>query len=105
MTAKKVDHHEDPNPARRNRSKRANKGVVSFALVDGEMLKYACAAVAQRGGALRLGYTRDGGAFAIGVYGDGDPYTEYIDPHQDVNEFLKDLAEDWGNVQGDGSII
>ena len=38
---------------------------------DAAQLQETIAAVAKTGGALRLGYSRDGGAYAIGVYGDG----------------------------------
>jgi hypothetical protein len=74
-------------------------------LSDPEMLQYTITAVAQKGGALRLGYTRDGGAYAIGIYGDGDPYTEYISPTEDVNEHLRSIASDFGNVTGDGAYV
>jgi hypothetical protein len=47
------------------------------------------------GGALRLGYTRDGGAYAVGVYGDGTPFTEYIPPSDDIEVYLKGIIEDY----------
>ena len=103
--AKRVDHHEDPNPTRRNRHRSSGGGKTSWALANPELVMYAVMAVAQRGGALRLGYTRDGGAYAIGVYGDGEPYTDYVSPNEDINQYLRNLAEDFGNVQGDGSLI
>lgn len=62
---------------------------------DAQMLLYAVAAIAARGGALRLGYTRDGGAYAIGVYGDGDPFTEYVRPSEDINVYLRGIIEDY----------
>jgi len=63
---------------------------------NAELLQRAIAAIAGMGGAVRLGYTRDGGAYAIGVYGDGDPFTEYLSPNDDVDEFLKGLISDYG---------
>jgi len=50
--------------------------------------------VANKGGALRLGLTRDGGALAIGIYGDGnmDPYTEYLRPGEDAVAYFRGLA-------------
>lgn len=74
-------------------------------LVDPADLQYAITAVAQKGGALRFGYTRDGGAYAIGIYGDGDPYTEYVSPQEDMHEHLGGIAADFGNVTGDGSYV
>lgn len=66
-----------------------------WACVDGVLLAKAVAALAGLGGALRLGYTRDGGAYAIGIYGDGDPFTEYVSPNDDINEFLEGLIRDY----------
>jgi hypothetical protein len=51
--------------------------------------------LASTGGAIRFGYTSDGGAYAIGIYGDGEPYTDYVKPAEDINEYLKDLADSW----------
>jgi hypothetical protein len=63
--------------------------------VDGMLLCKAVAAIARDGGALRLGYSRDGGAYAVGIYGDGTPFTEYIPPSDDMNEYLKGLIDDY----------
>lgn len=46
-----------------------------------------------RGGAVRFGYTRDGGAYAIGLYYGNDHTTEYCRPSEDVNEFLTEWIE------------
>jgi len=79
-------------------------GSANWALVDPEVLRYVVTVVASWGGALRLGYTRDGGAYSIGVYGDGEPYTEYLRPNENVEEYLQQLAIDFGGVVGDGSL-
>lgn len=94
-------HKEDKKAAaeasrKRRSNNRAGGGVADWAGVEGELLTRAVAAVARHGGALRLGYTRDGGAYAVGVYGDGDPFTEYVPPSEDINEYLKGLIEDYG---------
>lgn len=62
---------------------------------DPATLTKAVASVAARGGALRLGYTTDGGAYAIGIYGDGAPYTEYVRPSENITDFLEQLIEAW----------
>lgn len=62
---------------------------------DAELLRWAIATVAFKGGALRFGYTRDGGAYAVGILGDGEPYTEYIKPSDDISEYLRGLGERW----------
>lgn len=50
------------------------------------------AIITRAGGAIRFGYTADGGAYAIGVYGDGEkPYTEYVRPSEDLEAVLADL--------------
>lgn len=62
--------------------------------VDAEQLRSTLAMVALHGGALRLGYTRDGGAYSIGIYGDGpEAYTVYVRPNEDMEEFLKELEQ------------
>jgi hypothetical protein len=44
-----------------------------------------------------LGYSRDGGAYAIGFYGDGEPFTEFIAPTEDVDEYLRGVIDDYEN--------
>ena len=101
----KNDAAKDKAGRRRRTNQNTGGAPASWMLVDIEQLVYTIAAVAQKGGALRLGYTRDGGAYAIGVYGDGDPYTEYVSPKEDMNEYLRNLSADFGNVTGDGSFV
>lgn len=48
-------------------------------------------AVLAAGGALRLGMTRDLGALSVGVYGDGDPYTEYLRPGDTGASFFAEM--------------
>jgi hypothetical protein len=46
------------------------------------------------GGAVRFGYSRDGGAYSIGVYGlDTKPFTDYLRPGDDVSAYLDTLAD------------
>jgi len=67
--------------------------------VDAEQLKRVIVAVCRAGGALRFGYTADGGAFALGIYGDGpEPYTEYMRPTEDVGDTLDDLAQTFYDI-------
>lgn len=61
--------------------------------VDGVLIAKAVAVVGRMGGALRLGYTRDGGAYAVGVYGDGDPFTKYCPPGDEIESLLRRLIE------------
>src|SRR5215510_2269686 len=85
-----------PAQARYRRLNRGKPGVVAdWESCDASLLQKAIACVSARGCALRLGYTRDGGSYAIGFYGDGDPYTEYVRPTEDIDQFLRDVAEDF----------
>ncbi len=87
----------DQNSKNRSRKHRGNRsnGRVDWNSIGAELLRTACSCVAKSGGALRFGYTRDQGAFAIGVYGEGDPYTEYFHSPQDCTEFLLELIGDY----------
>lgn len=64
-----------------------------WANATAENLRTAIQSASARHGALRFGYTSDGGAYSIGIYGDGEPYTEYIRPSDDIDQFLCDLAQ------------
>lgn len=66
-------------------------GSADWTRVDAGNLMDTIGTVAACGGALRLGYTRDGGAYAVGVYGDGEPYTLYFGPHDDIDAALRDI--------------
>jgi hypothetical protein len=82
--------------ARQRRNTSISKGTpADWGSVSGELLTKAVAAVARKGGALRLGYTRDGGAYAIGIYGDGEPFTEYVPPSDDMDLYLRGIVEDY----------
>lgn len=43
-----------------------------------------------RGGAVRFGFTRDGGAFACGLYYGGQSDTKYCRPSEDINTFIEE---------------
>lgn len=71
-------------------------GAADWSSADALVLQRAIRVVADMGGALRLGYTRDGGAYAVGIYGDGEPFTEYVPPSEDITHYLQGLIEDYG---------
>lgn len=58
---------------------------------DAGKLVAAISAAAVTGGALRFGYTRDGNAYAIGIYGDGEPYTLFVRPSEDIDGALDSI--------------
>lgn len=67
--------------------------MADYGAIDAALLRSAIENISRVGGALRFGYTRDGGAYAVGIYGDGDPRTEYVRPSEDFNEFLREIIE------------
>lgn len=77
---------------RRPRASAPSEGGADWGSVDPKVVLDAIQAAARKGGALRFGYTRDGGAYSIGVYSDGDYFTDYIRPSEDVEQYLSDLA-------------
>ena len=93
MGAAKNIKHEHRDAKRRVSTKVG--GTADWGGVNAEVLRDAIQTVARQGGALRFGYSRDGGAYAIGVLGDGEPYTEYLRPTDDVEEYLRILIEQW----------
>lgn len=93
---RKDDKRRKSEETRKRRSNTGtSSGTADWASVDGILLARAIGCVARMGGALRLGYTRDGGAYAVGVYGDGEPFTEYVPPSDDIEAYLKGLIEDY----------
>lgn len=78
--------------ARAARRLRARKTINPEEL-DMEALAYCVWGACQAGCAVRLGATRDMGAWAVGVYGlDDAPYTEYVAAGDGIAEFLRDLG-------------
>lgn len=74
------------------RFNRYGGGAADWSKVDAENIRSAIVSAANAGGALRFGYSSDGGAFALGIYGDGDkPYTEFIRPSENMEGVLTEL--------------
>lgn len=62
---------------------------------DWESLVSLIMTAAGAGGAVRIGLTRDGGAWAIGMYMEDDYATEYIRPGEDCQAALDEIARVW----------
>ena len=93
---------KDRNEQRKNTlstltGKKASKATADWSGVNGSILLNAIATISARGGALRFGYTRDGGAYALGIYLDGEHETVYLRPDEDIDHYLADFAE---NLRG-----
>lgn len=56
---------------------------------DGKLVVAVIGKIGSLGGAIRFGYTRDGGAYSVGLYLDDDSETFYFPPGQDINENLQ----------------
>lgn len=79
---------------RATRAYRPRTQPADWAGIDNEAISAAISAVGAIGGALRFGYSRDGGAYAVGVYGlESQPYTDYLRPGDDVSAYLYGLAD------------
>lgn len=73
----------------------ASSDAADWSSVDGRYIAAAAAALGTVGGAIRLGYTRDGGAYAIGVYLGKDSHTDYLKPGESVEDYLRALVENF----------
>jgi len=89
--AKRADKRETARSERQRA--RSLRRAVDIQQIDPAVLVSVLVAVVRLEGALRIGVSRDGGAFAFGIYGDGDPYTEYCGSDEDVNDYLRALTE------------
>lgn len=98
---------KDPNEAReRSKSRRPRRkttGVADWAAVSGDAIRNAICAAGKCGGAIRFGYSSDGGAYGVGIYGDGQPYTEWVRPDEDVEEFLESVVELFEEIADDNA--
>lgn len=79
---------------RRYQAPSAGRGQLSWTEIGGSNIVEALNAVCEKGGALRFGYSSDGGAWALGVYGDGPtPYTLFSPDPDTMREHLANLTE------------
>jgi len=63
-------------------------GGADWGAVDPRLLCELVSTVTSRGGAVRFGYSRDGGAYALGLYYGGSSKTVYCSPHDDPDAML-----------------
>lgn len=88
--------------AKAGRSRRASSG----GNTSWEQFQWPCfIALAEElvkvGGAVRLGATRDGGAWALGIYVGDDYATEYVRPAEDFETALAEIVVAWcGDAAG-----
>ena len=77
------------------RRRRQNVNVADWDGSNAELLRSVIGTVTKGGGAIRFGYSRDGGAYSVGIYGDGEPFSEYLPGTADVDEWLTEIREDY----------
>lgn len=78
---------------KKRRYQEASTNVADWGSVNEVALRDTIEAVTRTGCAIRFGYSRDGGAYAVGVVGDGDPYTVWAGSAEEVDIKLAALAE------------
>ena len=71
---------------------------------DGKELQKAIAAASFKHGALRFGYSRDGFAYAVGIYIGEQRITEYIRPSEDIDNYLRLLTTAFEEYDADSEI-
>ena len=74
-------------------NQRVSNGVADWHNADAALVLQLVCVVAVEGGAVRFGYTRDGGAYSIGLYLGTDSKTYYCNDAEGINEQLKELIE------------
>jgi len=79
----------------------SSRGVTDWGTADAQLVVRAIERASFTGGAIRFGYSRDGGAYSIGIYGDGDPYTTYRKPDEDLDEWLTDIIDLYDSIADD----
>jgi len=88
-----MDEKKKHKKERRFRRESEGGETANWATVDMAQVLETIAKVSAAGGAIRFGYTMDGGAYALGIYGDGaQPYTEYVRPSEDIERVLAELG-------------
>ncbi len=79
---------------------RKARGEVVLDALDASLLYRLLHALLERDGALRIGRSRDRGAWAFGLYLDGEVRTEYVGFTESADEWLAEAA---GYVESLGS--
>jgi len=93
---KKDDRRRAAFEKRQNKSGAPKGGAAAdWASVSAEQLQRTVAAITRTGDAIRLGYTRDGGAYAVALLHNGESHTDYVSPNDDIDGYLKGLEDDY----------
>lgn len=106
MSPKKSSSNDEHKSIFGNRRKNNGSPVVcaDWANVTPELLGKLVTAVTSRGGAIRFGYTRDGGAYAVGLYYGSESHTEYIRPGEDLTARIDEFIEIYEELPMSGGV-
>lgn len=80
------------------RTTEPGQGGADWSMADTGLLVKLIDTVTSRGGAVRFGYTRDGGAYAVGLYYGGESTSEYCRPSESLEAFLEKWIEFYQNL-------
>lgn len=70
-----------------------NAETADWASVAPDTILDLISAITAAHGAVRFGYSRDGGAYSLGIYLDDESETLYFKPYEDVTAKLRELTE------------
>lgn len=94
MSGRKIEEQKYAEPKKR-RTQSSAGNPADWANADAVLVLRAIELISKNGGALRFGYTRDGGAYAIGIYENGQSDTEYLKPGDDLDAYFKGIIRDF----------
>lgn len=88
-----------PSAIANRQSKRMGSGrVVDYGLVTPGWLVAATKAVADAGGAIQFGYSRDGGVYTVIILMDGEIEKNYVKANEGLDEFLEGIYNDFSGA-------
>lgn len=91
-------HTNEREASRNRRYARGDSEPADWGAVADELIAGAVVAATSQSWAIRFGYTRDGGAYTIGILGDGEPQTIYIRPTEGIEQWLAGFIEEVRNI-------
>lgn len=77
----------------RNHAAKDGGDVADWERASAEKIKRVVTVISARNGAVRFGYTRDGGAYSVGLYIGDDRETMYCRPYEDIDGLLDQIAD------------
>ena len=93
-TKRQIEERKNKPKARRYGGGGGPSVTADWRIIENVAIVELIQAASETGGAVRFGVTRDGGAYALGVYGDGpDPYTLYAGTPEEMGEHITHLTD------------